>query len=112
MAFKSVLAEVFNALLYSEDKAEIRKDYPFNEGDGMFSPAASVCGRSPTVLLGVKVIFICKLLYTVQSIHTMYTYSLYMIFYTAISSLRPQRQSRAHVRRGTLHTLLCKNDQC
>ena len=36
-----------------------------------------------------------------------------MIFlFTGISSLRPQHQSRARVRRGTLHTLLCKNDQC
>ena len=48
---QNVVAEVFNALLYSEDGAEIRKEYPFNEGDGMLSLAASICGRSPTMVL-------------------------------------------------------------
>jgi len=32
---QNAVAEVFNALLYSEDGAEIRKEYPFDEGDGM-----------------------------------------------------------------------------
>jgi hypothetical protein len=48
---QNVVAKVFNALLYSEDGAEIRKEYPFNEGDGMLSLAASICGRSPTMVL-------------------------------------------------------------
>jgi len=48
---QKIVAEVFSALSESVDKTEIRNEYPSILGDGTLSLAASLCGRSPTMVL-------------------------------------------------------------
>jgi len=48
---QKTVAEIFSSLSDRADRAEIRKEYPSDLGDGMLSLAASLCGRNPTMVL-------------------------------------------------------------